>query len=36
MKKDLKGKRFQNVEEAREKKDGGTEGSHFARAPELF
>jgi hypothetical protein len=31
MKRDLKGRRFQNVEEV-----GGTEGYHFARVPELF
>ena len=36
MKRDLKGKRFQNVEEVRGKKDGGTEDYHFARVPELF
>jgi len=36
MKRDLKGKRFQNVEEVREKNDGDTEGYHFARVPELF
>jgi hypothetical protein len=28
----LKGKRFQNVEEVREKNDGGTEGYHFAKS----
>jgi hypothetical protein len=36
MKRDLKGKRFQNVEEVREKYDGGTEDYHFSRVPELF
>jgi len=36
MKRDLKGKHFQNVEEVREKTTGGTEGYHFARVPELF
>ena len=36
MKRDLKGKLFQNVEEVREKDDGGTEDYHFARVPELF
>jgi len=36
MKRDLKGRRFQNVEEVKEKNDGGTEGYHFARVPELF
>ena len=36
MKRDLKRKRFQNIEEVREKKDGSTEGYHFARIPELF
>ena len=36
MKTDLKGKRFQNVEEVREKNDGSPEGYHFARVPELF
>ena len=36
MKRDLKGKCFQNVEEVREKTDGGTEGYHFARVPKLF
>jgi hypothetical protein len=34
MKRNLKGKRFQNVEEVREK--GGTEDYHFARVPEMF
>jgi len=32
----FKGKRFQNVGEVREKNDGGIEGYHFARVPELF
>jgi len=36
MKRDLKGKRFQNVEEVRKKNDGGPEDYHFARVPELF
>ena len=36
MKRDLKGKRFQNVEEVREKNDGGPEDYHFARVLELF
>ena len=36
MKRDLKGKRFQNVEEVRKKNDGGTESYHSARVPELF
>jgi len=36
MKRVLKGKRYQNVEAVREKNDGGTEGYHFARVPELF
>jgi len=36
MKRDVKGKRFQNVEEVREKNDRGTKGYHFARVPELF
>jgi hypothetical protein len=35
MTRDLKGKRFQNIEEVREENDGGTEGCHFARVPEL-
>jgi len=30
MKRDLKGRHFQNVEEVRGKNDGGTEGYHFA------
>jgi len=34
MKRELKGKRFQNVDEV--KNDTGTEGYHFARIPELF
>ena len=36
MKRDLKGKRFQNVEEVRGKNDRGLEDYHFARVPELF
>jgi len=36
MKRDLKGKCFQNVEEVRGKIDGDTEGYHFARVPDLF
>ena len=36
MKRDFKVKRFQNVEEVREKNDGGIESYHFARVPELF
>ena len=36
LKRGLKGKLFQNVEEVREKDDGGTEDYHFARVPELF
>ena len=36
MKRGLKEKRFQYVEDVREKNDRGTEGYHFARVPELF
>ena len=36
MKRDLKGKRFQNVEEVRGKNNRGPEDYHFARVPELF
>jgi len=36
MNRDLKGKRFQNVEEVRGKNEGGPEDYHFARVPELF
>jgi len=36
MKRDLKGRRFQNVEEVRGKNNGGTDGYHLERVPELF